>query len=96
MINTTDHAVRKMTNLVDHIRKPSSGDEEESSVLDLTSLVTNLLDHYDRQHPIPKLEGQVPKIMVKADPEQLRNVLGHLIQNAIRCHTAPRRGHSVS
>jgi len=82
MINTTDHAVRKMTNLVDHIRKPSSGDEEESSVLDLTSLVTNLLDHYDRQHPIPKLEGQVPKIMIKADPEQLRNVLGHLIQNA--------------
>lgn len=82
MINTTDHAVRKMTNLVDHIRKPSTDAEDESKALDLTLLVTNLLGHYDRQHPIPRLEGQGQKIMINADSEQLRSVLGHLIQNA--------------
>lgn len=82
MINTTDHAVRKMTNLVDHIRKPSTDAEDKSKALDLTLLVTNLLEHYNRQHPIPRLEGETPKIMINADPEQLRSVLGHLVQNA--------------
>lgn len=82
MINTTDHAVRKMTNLVDHIRKPSVDAEDKSKALDLTLLVTNLLEHYNRQHPIPRLEGETPQIMINADPEQLRSVLGHLVQNA--------------
>lgn len=82
MINTTDHAVRKMTNLVDHIRKPSTDAEDKSKALDLTLLVTNLLEHYNRQHPTPRLEGETPQIMINADPEQLRSVLGHLVQNA--------------
>ncbi|OHY82226.1 XrtA/PEP-CTERM system histidine kinase PrsK [Marinobacter sp. AC-23] len=82
MINTTDHAVRKMSNLVDHIRKPSAGAEDGIKALDLTNLVASLLEHYNRQHPIPTLEKQAPKIMISADPEQLRSVLGHLIQNA--------------
>lgn len=82
MINTTDHAVRKMTNLVDHIREPSTGAEGEPRAMDLTHLVTRLLEHYNRQHPIPTLEGPAPKIMINADPEQLRGVLGHLIKNA--------------
>ncbi|MGO1460937.1 MAG: XrtA/PEP-CTERM system histidine kinase PrsK [Marinobacter sp.] len=82
MINTTDHAVRKMTNLVDHIRKPSADAEEQSEILDLTLLITNLLEHYNRQQPAPALARQEHPIMVNADPEQLRSVLGHLIQNA--------------
>lgn len=82
MINTTDHAVRKMSNLVDHIRKTSGGAEDKTKSLDLTSLVTSLLEHYNRQHPIPRLEGQASKIIISADAEQLRSVLGHLVQNA--------------
>lgn len=82
MINTTDHAVGKMTNLVDHIREPSTSPESEIKTLDLTELVSNLLEHYNRALPVPRLEGQTPKIMIEADPEQLRSVLGHLIQNA--------------
>lgn len=81
MITTTDHAVSKMTNLVEHIRKPTAGDDN-SKTLDLTQLVTNLLEHYNRQKPFPTLEGTPPQIMVKADSEQLRSVIGHLIQNA--------------
>ncbi|MDO6824561.1 XrtA/PEP-CTERM system histidine kinase PrsK [Marinobacter sp. 1_MG-2023] len=82
MIKTTDHAVSKMTNLVEHIRKPSAGADDDSKALDLTRLVTSLLKHYDRQQPLPRLEGDPPEITIKADPEQLRSVLGHLIQNA--------------
>ncbi|MBQ0834552.1 XrtA/PEP-CTERM system histidine kinase PrsK [Marinobacter sp.] len=82
MIKTTDHAVGKMTNLVEHIRKPGQEANDDSKALDLTRLVSSLLEYYNRQRPLPRLEGNPPQIMVKADSEQLRSVLGHLIQNA--------------
>ncbi|MFP3978306.1 XrtA/PEP-CTERM system histidine kinase PrsK [Marinobacter sp. KMM 10035] len=82
MINTTDHAVRKMSNLLAHIRKPTADDMEINNKLDLTELVSGLVDHYSKQQPAPVLDGAQPRIIVKADPEQLRSVLGHLIQNA--------------
>jgi len=82
MINTTDHAVRKMSSLVDHIRRPGSDDDDQRKVLNLTSLVTELIEHHQHQSPVPHLEGDAPEAMIKADVEQLRSVLGHLIQNA--------------
>ncbi|AOY87525.1 histidine kinase [Marinobacter salinus] len=82
MIQTTDHAVRKMSNLVDHIRKPSDGQSSDSALVDLTGLVRELADHYSRHRPAPHLEGDPPRTLVNADTEQLRSVLGHLIQNA--------------
>src|SRR5690554_1350749 len=82
MISTTDHAVRKMTNLVDHIRKPAQDSMDNTQKLDLTNLVSGLIEHYSKRNPPPKLEGAQPRIIVKADPVQLKSVLGHLIQNA--------------
>ncbi|HET8802167.1 MAG TPA: XrtA/PEP-CTERM system histidine kinase PrsK [Marinobacter sp.] len=82
MINTTDHAVRKMSNLVDHIRKPSAPTEAVGKSLDLTRMVRQLVENYQRQTPPPRLEGNPPVALIKADDEQLRSVLGHLIQNA--------------
>ncbi|WP_322003410.1 XrtA/PEP-CTERM system histidine kinase PrsK [Marinobacter alexandrii] len=82
MIDTTDHAVRKMSNLVDHMRRPASDNGDEQQLLDLTSLVVSLLEHYSQSRPNPRLEGNPPQALVLADEEQLRSVLGHLIQNA--------------
>lgn len=82
MIDTTDHAVRKMSNLVDHMRRPASDHGDDQQLLDLTSLVTSLLEHYSQSRPTPRLEGNPPQALVLADEEQLRCVLGHLIQNA--------------
>jgi len=82
MIATTDHAVRKMSNLVDHIRKPADPHEEQRSAVDLTTVVQELAEHNSRRTPAPQLLGAPPPILVCADKEQLRNVLGHLIQNA--------------
>lgn len=82
MISTTEHAVRKMSNLVDHIRKPVTPDEEHRSVLDLTAVVRELVEHKSRRSPAPKLLGDPPPIYICAEQEQLRSVLGHLIQNA--------------
>jgi len=82
MIATTDHAVRKMSGLVDHIRRPDSNSEEQLKLVNLTSLVEELIEHHQHQMPAPHLEGERLNAMVKADLEQLRSVLGHLIQNA--------------
>lgn len=82
MVNTTEHAVRKMSNLVDHIRKPSSEDITNLQTINLTELLRQLVSNYQHRAPAPRLVGQPPQAMVKADPEQLRSVFGHLIQNA--------------
>ncbi len=82
MINTTEHAVRKMSNLVDHIRKPASEDDSKQTPVNLTQLVEDLISDHQHRLPAPLLEGTTPDVMIKAEAEQLRNVLGHLIQNA--------------
>jgi putative PEP-CTERM system histidine kinase len=82
MINTTEHAVRKMSNLVDHIRKPETQEETGFSLINLTPLVEELVLHHQHRLPAPKFEGNRPEVMIRADSEQLRNVLGHLVQNA--------------
>ncbi|PXX91998.1 PEP-CTERM system histidine kinase PrsK [Marinobacter vulgaris] len=81
MINTTDHAVRKMSNLVDHIRRPAD-ETLVTEVVELGEVVTNLAEHYSRRQPVPKVAGDTGKIYIKADREQLCSILGHLIQNA--------------
>ncbi len=81
MINTTDHAVRKMSNLVDHIRRPAD-ETLVTEVVELREVVTNLAEHYSRRQPAPRVAGDPGKISIKADREQLCSILGHLIQNA--------------
>ncbi|MEX0604317.1 MAG: XrtA/PEP-CTERM system histidine kinase PrsK [Marinobacter sp.] len=81
MIHTTDHAVLKMANLVDHIRKPVDSNENVQP-MDLYTLVSELATHHARNQPAPSVEGSKDQVTVHADPEQLRSVLSHLIQNA--------------
>lgn len=82
MINTTDHAVRKMSNLVDHIRKPAD-ETLVTEVVELNEVITHLAEHYSRHQPAPRVVAGAPgKIHINADREQLCSILGHLIQNA--------------
>ncbi|MDK8464284.1 XrtA/PEP-CTERM system histidine kinase PrsK [Marinobacter sp. SS13-12] len=81
MINTTDHAVRKMSNLVDHIRKPAD-DTMVTEEVELREVVTHLAEHYSRRQPAPRVAGDPGKIHINADRDQLCSILGHLIQNA--------------
>ncbi|MFN2360173.1 MAG: XrtA/PEP-CTERM system histidine kinase PrsK [Marinobacter sp.] len=81
MINTTDHAVRKMSNLVDHIRRPAD-DSLVTEVIELSDVVRHLADHYSRRQPAPRVAGDPGRIYINADKEQLCSILGHLIQNA--------------
>ncbi|WP_148862594.1 XrtA/PEP-CTERM system histidine kinase PrsK [Marinobacter fonticola] len=81
MIRTTDHAVTKLTNLVDHIRRPAT-EELPVQAIELEAMIGELVDHHTRSQPNPIYKGLGESLWVKGDPEQLRSVLGHLIQNA--------------
>ena len=81
MIKTTDHAVRKMTSLVDHIRKPAD-ETMETEVLELGEVVDTLAEKFIKRQPVPRVIAHPDSIYINADPEQLYSILGHLIQNA--------------
>ncbi len=80
MIRTTDHAVSKMSRLVDHVRRPESSDLDTD--LDLAELCRKLCEEHSRQEPAPQFHGSDSSIYVRAEPQQLESVLSHLIQNA--------------
>lgn len=81
MIHTTEHAVRKMANLVDHIRKPAD-DTLETEIVDLDNIIRQLAENYGRAQPAPRVVSPKDRVLIHADQEQLRSILGHLIQNA--------------
>ena len=81
MIKTTDHAVRKMSSLVDHIRKPAD-ETLETEVLELGQVVDTVAEQYAKGKPAPRVIAHPDRIYINADPEQLYSILGHLIQNA--------------
>ncbi|MGM0449410.1 MAG: XrtA/PEP-CTERM system histidine kinase PrsK [Pseudomonadota bacterium] len=80
MIATTDHAVNKMSRLVDHIRKPET--EERETDMDLAELALRVARQQANHDPEPLYDGPQSGVTVHADPQQLQNVLSHLVQNA--------------
>ena len=81
MIKTTDHSVRKMASLVDHIRKPAD-ESVVTEVLELGEVVETVAEQYGKHRPAPRVTPHPESICINADPEQLYSILGHLIQNA--------------
>ncbi|MAL97839.1 XrtA/PEP-CTERM system histidine kinase PrsK [Hydrocarboniclastica marina] len=80
MIRTTEHAVKKMSNLVDHIRRPNP--EDKTALVNLTELCRELEAHHSVQKPPLSIDLPEEDVWIRADEEQLRTVLSHLIQNA--------------
>ncbi|MDC0661931.1 XrtA/PEP-CTERM system histidine kinase PrsK [Marinobacter sp. SS21] len=81
MIHTVEHATKKMSNLVKHIRKPAD-DTSNSDFVDLHQTVTQLITQHNTGRPVPRFIGSSDRVLIRADGEQLHNVLSHLIQNA--------------
>ena len=83
MIATTDHAVRKMSNLVEHVRKPSESPSTNLSAINLVTVLEQLITELGERKPAPILTVDcAEEPWIQADPEQLKNVLAHLIRNA--------------
>ena len=83
MIATTDHAVRKMSNLVEHVRKPSESPSTNLSAINFITLLEQLITELGEHKPAPTLTADyTEEPWIQADSEQLKNVLAHLIRNA--------------
>ena len=81
MINTTSHTVEKMDHLLQQIRNPQM--EEEFDNLELNALLMQVYRTFKNAEPEPSLELPSQEVWVHADTEQLKSVIGHIVQNAI-------------
>ncbi len=80
MLKTTENAVSRMTKLVDQLR--AKHHTTNAVDVDLISVIAQVLRDRAQQRPAPVLESSIASLRVRADHEQLRAVLGHLVQNA--------------
>lgn len=81
MINTTGHTVDKMDHLLQQIRNPQQ--EEKLEEIELSPVLMALYQDFKNSSPVPSLELPDKDLHVSADPEQLKSVLTHIVQNAI-------------
>ena len=88
MIRTTHHTVEKMDHLLQQIRNPAREDTLED--VELGSILVDLYQAHRNSDPAPSLEPPSKNMWVHADKEQLKSVIGHIVQNAI--DATPKEG----
>lgn len=82
MIKTTQHAVSKMSFLLEHFRREEPLANPDSQQLDLVSLIKSVVASHHKLKPIPTLDCEESEIIVNGNATELKSSLGHLIQNA--------------
>ena len=82
MIQTADHAVNKMSNLVAHIQKPQDNLSQTTDIINLTSVLGAAIADASRRNPIPRFDNKKRDVWIRADAAQLETVVGHLLRNA--------------
>ena len=81
MIRTTSHTVEKMDYLLQQIHNPNQHNEE--SLVELGELLLEIYQSHRTSTPSPSYEALEQSIWIRADKEQLRSAIGHIVQNAI-------------
>lgn len=81
VIHTIKNSVDRMTRLMEQMRGELRGSQPRD--IDLRALLSEIVQKYARHKPAPALEGRPESVYVRADPDQLGNVFGHIAQNAI-------------
>ena len=80
MITTTEHALRKMNNLLQQIHNPVSKDS--ITEFELIALLQAVIKQESKRDPIPQLVDSEKRINMVADKDKLQSVFVHLIRNA--------------
>lgn len=88
MIRTTSHTVDKMEHLLHQIRNPNQSNEQHK--VELGDLLLDIYRNHKKSTPCPSLEALENPIWIKADKEELKSAIGHIIQNAIEA--TPKEG----
>lgn len=81
MIRTTSHTVDKMEHLLHQIRNPNAN--QTAQQVNLSELLLDIYLSHKKSTPCPSLESLETVVLIKADKEELRSAIGHIIQNAI-------------
>lgn len=81
MIATLQNSVGKMNTLIRRLTGYARSPGEGLRAIDAQRIVRTVVDEKTQRHPVRMSSAQ--RIMLMADPVQLEQVLGHLIQNAI-------------
>lgn len=81
MIRTTSHTVDKMDHLLHQIRNPNQSNEAQK--VELGNLLLEIYQNHKKSTPCPSLEALENPVWIKADKEELRSAISHIIQNAI-------------
>ena len=81
MIRTTSHTVDKMDNLLHQIRNPNQTNEADK--VELGEMLLDIYKSHKKSTPCPSLEAMENPVWIKADKEELRSAIGHIIQNAV-------------
>lgn len=81
VILTVNNSVKRMTRLMEQMRNGMRGTSPEK--VNLVALLTEIMTKSQHRQPSPRLSSKTPHACwVFADPDQLGNVFGHLLQNA--------------
>ena len=81
MIRTTMHTVDKMDHLLHQIRNPNQTNEADK--VELGEMLLDIYKSHKKSTPCPSLEAMENPVWIKADKEELRSAIGHIIQNAV-------------
>lgn len=81
MIATLQNSVGKMNTLIRRLTGYARSTGDGVRAIDAGRIVRAVISEKAQRHPV--IAGSAPRMAVMADPVQLEQVLGHLIQNAI-------------
>tara|TARA_R110002073_G_scaffold93871_1_gene218843 strand:- start:493 stop:1071 length:579 start_codon:yes stop_codon:yes gene_type:complete len=82
MITTTEHAVNKMSILLEHFKSEEPLANDDSETLDLVPLLKEVVEGHRKLRPLPVLHCDEINILVQGNATELKSSIGHLIQNA--------------
>ena len=103
-ITTISNATRKMTKLLEQLRKSRMEVVSKREQVNMRFLFQEVLQRRSADRPVPQLTCDAEEIIVIADKDRLLSVLEHLIQNAqeatddngyVRVNCAVHKGEAV-
>jgi putative PEP-CTERM system histidine kinase len=79
-VHTIENSVAKMNRLMAQLRAAAA--PEAAAAVELGSLIADVVAAHQRQRPAPRYAGPAEHVRVRADPDRLSAVIGHIVQNA--------------
>ena len=80
-VRTVAHSVEKMNRLLNHLRGGVTEGQEKGAV-ELCTLLHDVAETMRNGRPLPEVDCQVRGLRVRANPDRLAAIVGHVVRNA--------------